>query len=125
MRTILFAGDSPVRARLAEMIAELRGIQLDVEDPDVDTVRPIIRQFRPDVILVDIDEAHGHGLEIIRQCRGPEGQGAPVIMAIANSRSLQYRESCLAAGAIYFFNPEREQYWLLDALESIREQVEQ
>jgi len=45
-------------------------------------------------------------------------------VAIANSRSLQYRESCRAAGAVFFFNPEREQYWLLDTLESIREQVE-
>ena len=90
MKTILFAGASPVRERLAEMIAELRGVQLDVAEPDVDTVCPIIRQSRPDVILVEIDEAHGHGLEIIRRCRRQEGQGAPVIMAIANSRSLQY-----------------------------------
>ena len=124
MKTILFAGKSPVRARLAEMIGELRGVQLDVEDPDVDKVRPIIRQLRPDVILVDIDETHGDGLEIIRRCRGQEGHRGPVIVAIANSRSLQYRESCRAAGAVFFFNPEREQYWLLDTLESIREQVE-
>ena len=124
MKTILLARDSPVRARLAEMIAALRGIQLDVEDPDIDTVFPRISQLHPDVILVDVDAADGRGLEIITQCRVRNVRHA-VIMAMANSRSLQYRESCLAAGALYFFNPEREGYWLLDTLESIREQVEQ
>jgi chemotaxis response regulator CheB len=124
MRTILFARESPVRSRLAQMIAELRGIQLDVEDPDLEKAYSIVRKVHPSVIVVDVDAAHGHGLEIIRRCSAHEGQGT-VVMAIANSRSLEYRASCLAAGALFFFNPEREEYWLLDALESLREQVEQ
>jgi hypothetical protein len=44
-------------------------------------------------------------------------------MAVAGSASIQYRASCLEAGAMYFFNLAREHDWLLESLASLREQV--
>jgi hypothetical protein len=44
-------------------------------------------------------------------------------MAIAATRSLRYRSSCLEAGAMFFFNAVREQDWLIESLDSIREQL--
>jgi CheY-like chemotaxis protein len=123
MTTVLIAGMSPVRTRLADMISELRDMHLDVEGPDVDASR-IISHIHPDVVLVDIDQTNGHGLDIIRQFHERRNRRVPVIIAIASSRSLHYRASCLAAGALYFFNCMREQDWLLDSLRSIREQIE-
>lgn len=122
MRAVLVAGDSPVRTRLTEMLAELPFIQLEVQDPAVDPCEMVI-QSHPDVVLVDIDQARGRGLSIIRDLRRQSGEYAPVIVALVSARPLRYRSSCLKAGAMYFFNTTRELEWLVAALESIRDQV--
>jgi chemotaxis response regulator CheB len=122
VKTMLIADASPVRTRLAAMLSELPNIQLEMEGPFVDADL-IMTKFNPDVVLIDIDLTQGHGLEIIRKFHQALSGGTPVIVAIANSRSLRYRASCLEAGAIYYFNAVREQEWLLDSLASIREQL--
>jgi DNA-binding response OmpR family regulator len=123
VRVLLIDSESPVSERLIGEISELANMQVKIQEPsDWDPERTV--EPRPDVILVDIDHSNGRGLEIIRCLRGrPEGKGA-VIMAISSSPSLQYRTSCLEAGAMYFFNRIREHGWLLDSLASIREQIE-
>jgi chemotaxis response regulator CheB len=122
MKTMLIAEASPVRTRLAEILSELPNVQVEMEGPFVDADL-IMTKFNPDVVLIDIDLTQGHGLEIIRKFHEGLSGGTPVIVAIANSRSLRYRASCLEAGAIYYFNAVREQEWLLDSLASIREQL--
>ena len=123
MKVLLIAADSPVRERLAEAISELPGIHIEIREPGDIAVNGTDRALLPDVVLIDIDQSHGRGLDIIRRYHGLQEERAPVIMAIASSSSLLYRESCLDAGAIYFFNSEREQDWLLQSLASIQEQL--
>jgi len=121
VKALLIANESPVRSRLAETISELPDVHLEVKDPNNDADQ-ILLQFHPDVIMIDIDQTQGHGLELIRRFREGRKERSPVIMALASSGSLYYRESCLAAGAMYFFNLAREQDWLLESLASLREQ---
>jgi chemotaxis response regulator CheB len=103
-------------------MSELTNVQVDILEPDGREDRTIT-QIHPDVVLIDIDQSRGRGLEIIRQtCRG-RGKHLPVVMAIASTASLQYRASCIDAGALYFFDRIREQDWLVDSLASIREQL--
>ena len=121
MKALLIARESPVRFRLAEMISELPGIQLEVTDLHVEA-ELILPEFHPDVILIDIDQPQAQNLEAIRRLRKGGSERSPVIMALAGSGSLHYRAGCHDAGAMYFFNLERELEWLLDSLASIREQ---
>ena len=104
------------------MISELPDIHLEVTDPPCEADQ-ILPQFHPDVILIDIDQTQGHGIQLIRRFREGRSERTPVIMALASSGSLHRRESCLAAGVMYFFNLAREQDWLLDSLASIQEQL--
>jgi DNA-binding response OmpR family regulator len=120
MKAVLISDMSPVRTRLAELLSELPYIQLDVEESSAEA-DSIISRIDPAVVLVEIDQARGRGLEIIRSLRARNR--APVIMAIAATRSLRYRSSCLEAGAMFFFNAVREQDWLIESLDSIREQL--
>lgn len=122
VKALLVARESPVRSRLIELISEVQGIRLEVRDP-YDAADLIPRQLLPDVILIDIDQTRGHGLEIIRRFREGRSGHSPVIVALARSGSIHYRSSCLDAGAMYYFNLEREQEWLLDSLVSIRKQM--
>jgi CheY-like chemotaxis protein len=123
VKVLLIDSNSPLSERLVGVLSELTDVQVDVHEPgDLDVDR-IITRLHPDVILINIDESRGRGLEIIRQIHGQRGERAPIIMAIASSASIQYRASCHEAGATYFFDRVREQEWLLDSLESIREQL--
>lgn len=105
------------------MISELSDVQVEIQEPGKLEVEPTLALLHPDVVLIDIDQSRGRGLEIIRQIHGRRGEREPVIIAIASSSSLQYRASCLRAGAIYFFNRVREQEWLLESLAAMREQL--
>jgi DNA-binding NarL/FixJ family response regulator len=123
VKVLLIFKDSPVRERLVGVISELSDVQVEIREPDEVEVERTIAQVHPDVVLVDIDQSRGRGLEIIRQIHEQHGECGPVVMAMASSSSLQYRASCLRAGAMYFFNQIREQEWLLDSLASMREQL--
>ena len=123
MKVLLIESESPVRERLAGMISELSDVQVEIQEPGKLEVEPTLALLHPDVVLIDIDQSRGRGLEIIRQIHGRRGEREPVIIAIASSSSLQYRASCLRAGAIYFFNRVREQEWLLESLAAMREQL--
>jgi chemotaxis response regulator CheB len=122
LRAILVSSESPVTSRIAEMLSEVADLQLEIEGPNVDAVQ-VMTRFTPDVVVIDIDLTKGHGLEIIKKFHQGVGDYAPVIMAIAISRSLRYRATCLEAGAMYYFNAVSEQQWLLDSLASIQEQL--
>jgi len=106
-----------------EAISELSDVNVEVGEPDGAEVDQTITQIHPDVVLIDIDQSHGIGLEIIKLAGGQRGKRVPVVMAIASSANLQYRASCLRAGALYFFDHVREQDRLVDSLESIRDQL--
>jgi len=123
VKVLLIESESPVRERLAGMISELSDVQVEIQEPGKLEVEPTLALLHPDVVLIDIDQSRGRGLEIIRQIHGRRGEREPVIIAIASSSSLQYRASCLRAGAIYFFNRVREQEWLLESLAAMREQL--
>ncbi len=122
MKVLFIAGASPTRERLAEVISELSGVQVEICEPDGLKDRKIM-EVHPDVILIDMDQSRGRGLETIRQFRKLPRERVPVIMAIGSIASLQYRASCAEAGAMYFFDRVREQDWLIDSLASIREQL--
>ena len=124
MKVLLLDIESPVSERLMGEISELPDMEVKIQEPSDWDPEHTVAEPRPDVVLVDIDHSRGHGLQIIRRLRGQSREKAPVIMAISSSPSLQYRASCLDAGAMYFFNRIREQEWLLDSLASIREQIE-
>jgi CheY-like chemotaxis protein len=117
MKAALLAGDSPVRVRLAQMLSDLPYLQLQVEDLEADL--DLMKGY--DVVLIDIDQACGRGLQIIRKLREKRVGDTPTVVALASSRPLRYRASCLKAGATYFFDTTRELEWLLSALQSIRE----
>ena len=124
MKVLLIASESPVRGRLAGVISELPDVHVEILEPGKMEGNRTIMRIHPDVVLIDIDQSRGRGLEIIRQVHERRGELVPVIMAIAGSTSLQYRASCIEAGAMFFFNRLREQDWLVASLASIQEQLE-
>ena len=100
-------------------------IQVAIQEPLIGEVSRAVILQEPDVVLVDIDQSGGRGLEIIREVRRLCRNRTPVIMALAGSTSIQYRASSIDAGAMYFFNQLHEMDWLVRSLTSLHEQLEE
>jgi two-component system CheB/CheR fusion protein len=64
----------------------------------------IAREFRPDVVLLDIGLPDFNGCEIARQLRFEEGLGKTRFIAISALPAQQYREQALAAGCDGFYS---------------------
>jgi len=123
MNVILLGSESPLSKRVIQEVSELSNVKVRIQEPSDWDQERMEAEPRPDVILVDIDQSQGFGLDIIRRLRGRPGAWGPVIMAISSSPSLQYRASCHEAGAAFFFNRLREHDWLLDSLVAIQEEL--
>ena len=123
MKVLLIESESPVRERLMRDISELSEVQVEIQEPDDAGVDRTIAQLHPDVVLIQVDNSRGRGLEIIKRLQGRRAEATPIIIAIASSSSLQYRASCHKAGAAFFFNRLREHDWLLDSLVVIQEEL--
>jgi DNA-binding response OmpR family regulator len=124
VKALLIESESLVRERLMGEILELSDVQIEVQDPDdVEEVDQAIAQLHPDVVLIQVDNSRGWGLDIIKRLHARRAEGTPIIVAMASSSSLQYRANCHEAGAAFFFNRLREHDWLLDSLKAIQEEL--
>lgn len=61
-----------------------------------------IRQFRPDIVLMDIFMSSIDGLGVIRQLRGAASGETPVFVIVSNYDSPMLEHEALSAGAAYF-----------------------
>lgn len=62
----------------------------------------LIRERRPDVVILDLQLAGGSGLEVLRAVMlVPQ---APVVIVLTNQSSLEYQRVCLEAGAAFFLD---------------------
>ena len=61
-----------------------------------------IRQFRPDIVLMDIFMSSIDGLGVIKQLKGASAENLPVFVIVSNYDSPMLEHEALSAGAAYF-----------------------
>lgn len=91
-----------VRERLSAMLAETGGIDVIGTASEAGEAVDIVRQLRPDAVILDLQLAEGSGFDVLKTIRqnGP----APLVLVLTNHASMQHRQRCLQAGADYFFD---------------------
>ncbi len=100
---IFIADDSPiVRDRLVAMLSELDGIEVAGHAEDAVEATRMIRELRPDVVVLDIRLANGSGIDVLKAIKMDRPE-VLVIMLTLYPYS-QYRESCMKAGASFFLD---------------------
>lgn len=122
MKVSLIDDAETIRERLAEILAELPGIEIAIHVPGTEELLLHIRENRSDVVIVDVNMASGRGLDLIRSIR--EKGNFPVVIVLSSSSNLQYRRKCLEAGAMYFFDKVSEQDGLMHAIVALQEELE-
>jgi len=114
-KDVFIVDDSAVvRDRLAQMIAELPGIQV-VGHADIafEAIQEI-RRLRPSCVVLDISMPGGSGMYVLETVKR-ENPALTVIM-LTNFAHDQYRQKCLQLGADHFFDKTSEFEKVLEIL---------
>ncbi len=100
---IVVADDSVlVRRRLVGLLQEIAEVEIVGEAQDGTQALLVVSDLHPDVLILDIQMPGVTGLEVLRRVqKRPE---PPQVIVVTNYAFPQYRQKCLEAGALYFFD---------------------
>jgi DNA-binding NarL/FixJ family response regulator len=115
---VFIADDSAtVRDRLASLLNDMPTVEIVGQAADAAEAIQSIQQLKPDVVILDIRMPAGSGIGVLRSmARQPE---RPKFIMLTNYPFLQYRKTCLEAGASYFFDKSSEFEKIPEALEQL------
>ena len=104
---VFIADDSKIVVdRLADLLRDVRGVEVAGQAGDALEAVRCIRQVNPDAVILDLQMPGGSGLEVLRAIR-PDHPGLYVLIC-TNYAYPQFREECLSAGANYFLDKSSE-----------------
>jgi CheY-like chemotaxis protein len=97
-KKVMVVDDDYTMNSLLKMLLEFDGYSVVVM-PDGSRVLDMVRQEKPDVILMDVHIGDTDGLDLLREIRSdPAIQATPVVMA----SGMDVEDKCKAAGANAF-----------------------
>ena len=104
---VFIADDSKIVVdRLADLLRDVRGVEVAGLAGDALEAVRCIRQVNPDAVILDLQMPGGSGLDVLRAIR-PDHPGLYVLIC-TNYAYPQFREECLSAGANYFLDKSSE-----------------
>ena len=104
---VFIADDSKIVVdRLADLLRDVRGVEVAGQAGDALEAVRCIRQVNPDAVILDLQMPRGSGLDVLRAIR-PDHPGLYVLIC-TNYAYPQFREECLSAGANYFLDKSTE-----------------
>ena len=95
--------DSPlIRERLVDLLVEIEGVAIaGLADSEAPAIAEILRD-RPDTVVLDLRLAQGSGLNVLRAVHAQAPEITFIVLTAFDSP--QYRDTCINAGASYFFD---------------------
>ena len=123
MLKVFICDDSAtVRERLVTMVLDLPGVGVVGQAEDAPGSLDVIRQTRPDVVILDIRMPGGNGIKVL--CEVKKMNPAPRVIMLTNYAYAQYRKKCEEAGADFFLDKSTEFDKLPQALEQVRQDLQ-
>jgi DNA-binding NarL/FixJ family response regulator len=115
---VFIADDSAtVRDRLTTLLQDMTTVEIVGQAADAAEAIQAIQRLKPDVVILDIRMPAGSGIGVLRSLQQkPE---KPKFIMLTNYPFLQYRKTCLDAGASYFFDKSSEFEKIPQALEQL------
>ena len=115
---VFIADDSAtVRDRLTSLLRDMPTVEIIGQAADAAEAIQSIQQLKPDVVILDIRMPAGSGIGVLRSLQ--QHQQKPKFIMLTNYPFLQYRKTCLEAGASYFFDKSSEFEKIPQALEQL------
>jgi len=104
---VLIVDDSPlISERISRMLSELEQVEIVGLAADGDEALRMFHEFRPAVVLLDLEIPGRNGLEVLLEVRK---RVEPCIVVVFTSHDLpDFRNACLRAGADFFLHKSTE-----------------
>lgn len=104
---VFIADDSRlVQERLATMLNQLEGVEIVGQAQTAPEAISAIQSLKPEVVILDIRMPGGTGIDVLRAIK--QARPAPVAIMLTNFPYWEYRQTCLKAGADFFFDKSSE-----------------
>ena len=118
--TVLYVEDNPSNLRLVERVLGQRGgVQLLAASRG-ELVQDLVRQHRPDLVLLDLHLPGIDGEEVLRRLQAdPHTAGPPVVVVSADATRSGNRERLLAAGAAEYLTKPLDVPHFLEVIDSL------
>jgi DNA-binding NarL/FixJ family response regulator len=115
---ILIVDDHPsVREGLALRISIHSDLEVCGEAESEEQAIELVRQTKPDLVLVDISLKSGHGLELIKRIRSMD-QSVKMLVISGFQESL-YAERACRAGAMGYLNKQESSEKMIEAIRTV------
>lgn len=102
MKVFITDDSSIVVERLADLLGQIRGLELVGHAGDVPQAAQLIQKLNPDVIILDLQLPNGSGLDVLKVVKRNSHQTCVIVFT--NFPYPQYRKRCLDAGANFFLD---------------------
>ena len=115
---ILIVDDHPsVREGLALRISLHADLEVCGEAESEDQAVALVKQLKPDLVLVDISLKSGHGLELIKRIRSLD----PTVkmLVISGFQESLYAERACRAGAMGYLNKQESSERMIEAIRTV------
>jgi DNA-binding NarL/FixJ family response regulator len=101
---VVIVDDAPrVRDRLKALLhADAPCAEVVGEAGEARAAIRLIRDMRPDVVILDLQLVGASGIEVLRAIK--HAPYAPVVIMLTNLTALEYQITCLKAGAEFFLD---------------------
>jgi DNA-binding NarL/FixJ family response regulator len=106
IRAVLVDDSALVRERLAAFLAALDGVEVAGQAADIPSGAMLLRQTRPDVLLLDLDFRGEDGTKLLETAR--QENPALVIIMFTNHDHPKLRQQCARLGADFYFHKATE-----------------
>jgi len=97
IRVLLYDDNEALRASMEELIAEQKDFELLAAMPNAETVVTDIKEFRPDVVLMDIDMPIVNGVEAVKNIRKVNEQLPVIMLTIFDDNENIFNAICAGA----------------------------
>ncbi len=116
---VLIVDDHPaVREGLAARIANQTDLEVCGEAADLAEALDLLGEYKPDVVIVDIQLKHSDGLELVRRIKARDESVAILVWSVYPDKI--YAERALNAGAMGYINKEHTTGRIVEAIRRIR-----
>lgn len=116
-RILLVDDHAMLREGLAGYLQKQPDLEVCGEAGDAPEAMQLVRENRPDFVIVDISLKSGHGIELIKQIHAYDDSIKMLVLSM-HDESL-FAERAVRAGAMGYLNKEQSRTRILEAIRSI------